>query len=250
MPYADNNGVRIHYEVESEGPPLILVHGFLGSLNDWRRFGYVDRLKDHYQLVLIDARAHGASGKPHAISDYGRSLMASDVLAVMDSASIDRAHYWGYSMGGTIAFGLAKLAPDRFESMIVGAATHEAPPNATRMAEGLATGIEAFVTALEARGPLPPPTRAAFLANDAEALSACILALAQDNAPGNPEDFAMSCLAYAGEDDEGCARFLEMSTRMPHASFVALPGLNHITGLLRSDIVLPHVTAFLAKVAI
>ena len=32
MPYADNNGVRIHYEVEGNGPPLVLQHGGTGSL--------------------------------------------------------------------------------------------------------------------------------------------------------------------------------------------------------------------------
>ena len=36
MPYADNQGVRIHYEMEGEGPPLVLQHGFSGSLEGWR----------------------------------------------------------------------------------------------------------------------------------------------------------------------------------------------------------------------
>ena len=36
MPYATNDGVRIHYEVEGNGTPLVLHIGFLGSLEDWR----------------------------------------------------------------------------------------------------------------------------------------------------------------------------------------------------------------------
>ena len=35
MPYADNQGVRIHYEVEGEGPPLVIQHGFTDSIQTW-----------------------------------------------------------------------------------------------------------------------------------------------------------------------------------------------------------------------
>ena len=61
VPYANNQGVRIHYEVEGSGPPLILHHGSFGSGLDWREFGYTDALKQDHQLILIDARGHGAS---------------------------------------------------------------------------------------------------------------------------------------------------------------------------------------------
>ena len=57
--YANNDGVKIHYEVEGEGEPLVLVHWWTGSTEDWRMFGYVDALKDDYQLILIDMRGHG-----------------------------------------------------------------------------------------------------------------------------------------------------------------------------------------------
>ena len=59
MPHANNNGVRIHYHVEGEGSPLVLQHGFPWSIQSWSRSGYVDDLKSHYQLVLVDARGHG-----------------------------------------------------------------------------------------------------------------------------------------------------------------------------------------------
>ena len=49
MPYADNQGVRIHYQVEGDGPPLVLQHGFLQSIEDWHECGYVDALKGDYR---------------------------------------------------------------------------------------------------------------------------------------------------------------------------------------------------------
>ena len=45
MPYADNNGVRIYYQVEGDGSPLVLQHGFTQSMRRWYLHGYVDALK-------------------------------------------------------------------------------------------------------------------------------------------------------------------------------------------------------------
>ncbi|MSQ15436.1 MAG: hypothetical protein EXR50_06190 [Dehalococcoidia bacterium] len=51
MPYATNQGIRIHYEVEGAGPPLVLQHGFSSSMARWYDDGYVDALKPDYQLM-------------------------------------------------------------------------------------------------------------------------------------------------------------------------------------------------------
>ena len=56
MPYANNNGVKIYYEVEGEGPPLVLAHGNSRMLDYWRTYGYADALKTVFKLVLFDAR--------------------------------------------------------------------------------------------------------------------------------------------------------------------------------------------------
>lgn len=61
MPYADHQGTRIHYEVEGDGPPLVLQHGFTGNLKRWYSFGYVAALKSNYRLILVDARGHGGA---------------------------------------------------------------------------------------------------------------------------------------------------------------------------------------------
>jgi pimeloyl-ACP methyl ester carboxylesterase len=66
MAYADNGSVRIYYQVEGEGPVLVLQHGFSESVVDWYESGYVEALRPHYRLILIDARGHGASAPPPA----------------------------------------------------------------------------------------------------------------------------------------------------------------------------------------
>jgi pimeloyl-ACP methyl ester carboxylesterase len=63
VPYARNAGS--HYEVTGAGPPLVLQHGFMCSLDEWDELGYVAALSAQYRLILIDARGHGSSDKPH-----------------------------------------------------------------------------------------------------------------------------------------------------------------------------------------
>ena len=56
MPYANNNGVRIFYEVDGSGPPLMMHHGSFQSGHDLRDFGYVNVLKRDYQVILRAAQ--------------------------------------------------------------------------------------------------------------------------------------------------------------------------------------------------
>ena len=99
MPFADNDGIRIHYKIEGEGTPLILLYGFMDTLEQWYEQGYVDSLKESYKLVIIDLRGHGLSAKPHDSKLYSMKHLTSDIIAVMNDSGIEKAHFWGYSMG-------------------------------------------------------------------------------------------------------------------------------------------------------
>jgi len=55
----------------------------------------------------------------------------------------------------------------------------------------------------------------------------------------------MPCLLFVGEDDPRFARVQECVNVLPNATFFALPGCDHIAGLARSELVVPHVRAFL-----
>src|SRR6476646_2643416 len=148
MPDAHNGVIRIHYETEGAGPPLLLHHGSSGSGADWRDLGYVDALKHEYKLILIDARGAGASDKPHDAAAYDPALRASDVVAVLDDLGIRHTHYFGYSLGGWVGFLLAKYAPDRCTSLILGGA-HPYDEDMQPVRDRMPKEMDAFMTAME-----------------------------------------------------------------------------------------------------
>jgi len=254
MPFAaSTDGVRIHYEVEGSGPPLVLSHWFAGSLEDWREFGYVDALRDEYQLLLVDARGHGLSEKPHDVEAHTTDQYARDIVAVLDDLGIETSHYWGYSNGGYVGFAAALLAPERFRSFVIGGAdpwwTPEWSTFADELIGKLEQGLETMIAwSEEWLGPWPTPLRERGLANDSQALIARFTNIHFD--PGYRERLAEirhPALIYRAEGDDQAEFARETAALMPNADYRELPELNHMTALTRSDLVLPHVRSYLAQ---
>ena len=255
MPFADNNGIRIHYEVEGEGPPLVLCHGYLGSSEGWRINGYVEALKDCYKLILLDARGHGYSDKPHNQEAYSDELMVVDVISVLDELNIEKAHFLGYSMGGLIGWLIRKYARDRFISLIIGGAVpseqnHDVHKINERWLSPLRKGNEAVVAFLEKEdgAKLPSAFKRILLNNDPEALIAADNFF-QDRVEYNETEAntTLPCLLYMGEADLNHAEGKKCVDVLPNVTFVTLPDLNHTQSFIRSELVLPHILKFLAN---
>jgi pimeloyl-ACP methyl ester carboxylesterase len=108
------DGVPIAYEVIGTGRPLMLLHGFPESRACWLEAGYVERFAARgRQLVLVDCRGHGESGKPYQPTAYSARKCAADVAVVLDDAGIAWTDVMGHSMGGAIALAAALHIPDR-----------------------------------------------------------------------------------------------------------------------------------------
>lgn len=252
MPYATNDGVRIYYEVEGNGQPLVLHTGFIMTLDLWRQEGedYTAALRDTFQLILLDPRGQGRSDKPHDPGAYTHAARVGDVLTVLDDVDVDRAHYWGYSMGGHVGFMLGALAPDRLRSLIIGGASpygEEIDPSEDPLYQSLLLGMDVFTATFErAFGPISKGIRERWLAEDAEALAAAwlVMGVPQMVVEALPT-IHVPTLLYVGTEDEPDP--VERAAKvMPDATFVALDGLNHLE--MRPDLVLPHVLGFLERV--
>ena len=259
MPYINNQGVIIHYEVEGKGPPLVLIHGLMGKLENWHDLGYTQELSKDYRLILLDARGHGASDKPVAPGSYQPKLFADDVLAVMDELKIDKAHYFGYSMAAKIGFyGIARYALPRFHSLVLGGSSPyraeiEIKICDERISETrlmVEKGVEDYIAYLEKRdGPLSPRGKAQLLANDPRVILAFVLEY--ETWPGVQDTLPViniPCLIYAGEFDPRGIGGKKGAAHMPMATFVSIPKLSHPQCWRHSEIVLPYVKKFLTEV--
>ena len=119
MPYATNIGVKIHYQVEGTGQPIIMLHGLAGNSKIYCINGFIDNLKKDYKLILIDMRGFGKSDKPHDPASYSYRKFIDDVIAVLDAAKVDQAHLYGHSFGGWFTYGLAHYYTNRIKSLII-----------------------------------------------------------------------------------------------------------------------------------
>lgn len=120
MPYVDSSGVKIFWEEEGVGDPLLLIMGLGYSRDMWNRTLPV--VAQRYRTISFDNRGVGHSDVPPG--PYPIPVMAADAAAVMDSAGVERAHVFGISMGGMIAQEFALQYPDRVRSLILGCTSH------------------------------------------------------------------------------------------------------------------------------
>src|SRR5689334_3905667 len=74
--FFDSKGVKIHYTVEGQGEPVVLIHGFAANIQfQWGLPGIRSALAKQYRVIALDCRGHGQSGKPHAPSMYGMEIV-------------------------------------------------------------------------------------------------------------------------------------------------------------------------------
>ena len=116
MPYANSNGVKIWWEEQGRGEPILAIMGLSFSLEMWHRTAPI--LARKFRVILFDNRGIGRSEVPRG--PYLIPRMAADAAAVMSAAGVRSAHIMGASMGGMIAQEFAIRYPERVRSMLLG----------------------------------------------------------------------------------------------------------------------------------
>ena len=107
--------ILAHRDFGGEGlPPLVILHGMLGSSRNWQTAGR--DLAGRFHVLAVDLRNHGDSFHAREM-DYPR--LAGDVVAWMDAFGVERAHVLGHSMGGKTAMRLAVDHPLRVGKLVV-----------------------------------------------------------------------------------------------------------------------------------
>lgn len=132
-------GAEIHYEEHGSGPPLVLLHGFMGCADTWEP--HVARLAEHYRVIVPELRGHGRSTNPAGTFTHRQS--ARDVLALLDRLGVGRFSALGISSGGMTLLHAATSQPERIERMVLIGATSYFPEQAREIMRG-STSLEAM----------------------------------------------------------------------------------------------------------
>ena len=117
MPAIRHDHLSLHYEIDgSDKSPCLILSNALGtSLELWAP--QLPVLADHFKLLRYDGRGHGCSGVASAVCTVAK--FGEDVIALMDHAAIERAHFCGIGLGGMVGLWLASHYPTRIERLIV-----------------------------------------------------------------------------------------------------------------------------------
>lgn len=147
MARIDVGHITLNVEERGEGPPFIFIPGLVGLLNAWQY--QVDEFSKRYRCISLDHRGAGESDRV-PLDQYSTEAIAGDVIALLDTLGIEKAHMAGTSTGGAILQNLAIDHPDRIRSCIFSNTWTKADEyvNRVQMARrqiALAEGEEAYV---------------------------------------------------------------------------------------------------------
>lgn len=96
------------------GGPLIILHGLMGSLDNWQTMAR--QLADHLQVYIVDQRNHGRS--PHT-DTHSYQDMVDDLEEFMQQRGLEKAHLLGHSMGGKVVMKFALQHPEKVLSLVI-----------------------------------------------------------------------------------------------------------------------------------
>lgn len=116
MARIDIGHITLNCADQGDGPAFIFIPGLVGLYDAWSF--QLDHFAQHYRCVSLDHRGTGDSDKPSGPGAYSTQVIADDVIALMDTLGIDKAHIAGTSTGGCILQILALDHPDRVRACI------------------------------------------------------------------------------------------------------------------------------------
>ena len=110
MPVAITGSTSIDYDINGEGPPLLLIGGL--GFGRWGWFKQVPAFSRHFRTITFDVR--GERRLENGVGD-----LAGEVVALLDHLGVKKAHVLGSSLGGFVAQELALIRPDLVDRLVL-----------------------------------------------------------------------------------------------------------------------------------
>jgi len=231
------DGISIAYDEMGDGPPVLMHHGFgSNSATNWVRPGLAAAVAEIGRTaILIDARGHGESDKPHEPAAYAQGAMARDVSVLFDELGVAEADVVGYSMGSFVALALAE-SDARVRSLVLGGA------GLAQVTMGRSEQAERIAEALEApdRKGIEDARAMAFRyfaeATGADRTALAAVMRAPGRAPGIDAIRAISLptLVVNGEQDTLIGPPAALAEVIPGATFQPVPG-DHLSAVVKPE---------------
>ena len=113
----DSIRLSVHEAGPSDGPAVVLCHGFPELAYSWRH--QVPALAEAgFRVLVPDQRGYGASDRPEAIEDYSLDHLMGDLVRLLDAREIEQAVFVGHDWGGFVAWGMPIAYPDRTAGVV------------------------------------------------------------------------------------------------------------------------------------
>jgi pimeloyl-ACP methyl ester carboxylesterase len=240
--YADADGLRVYYEVQGTGEPLVLLHGSFMTIDaTWATLR--PTLSKSRQVIAIELQGHGHTADRDRPMSYER--MADDVAAVLRHLGIERADVLGYSMGGTVATGVALRHPPLVKKLIVVSAVFDNRGWEPQVFEQFKALPKDFA---------PKPLTDAYekVAPDPKrwpVLVAKVKTMVTGFEGWKREDLqamkAPLLIVMGDRDGFRAEHALEIERLVPNGQLAFIPGGDHFFLWSRADLLLPMITSFL-----
>ena len=255
------DGAELYYEVQGEGPPLLLVPG-LGGVGTFFA-EHVPELAKRFRVVVHDHRGTGRS-TPSRI-DYSVEQMTGDLLQLMDALDLRKAHLCGHSTGGVIGQTLALDRPERLDRLVLSATWTKADAYFHRLLEVRAETLRKAGPALYVRSNalwMRPPAltrdrlehetkleEAAIAAfPPVEVMLSRIAAIRRFDRSSELGNIRHKTLVFVARDDMVTPRYYseELARLIPDARLVMLPDGGHFYPNVHGETFRRTVSDFLA----
>jgi pimeloyl-ACP methyl ester carboxylesterase len=242
--FPGRDGLELAYRSIGTGRPIVLLHGFTGSGQQFLRHGLAAALAGHgYRVIVPDLRGHGDSSRPHDPAAYPPDVLADDGLALIDHLQLRDYDLGGYSLGGRIVLRMLARGA-RPAHAIIGGQGLDALGGPTNRTGGYRRTLTAIVSGDRLEPGSPQALSADWLAQSGADPRALLHVL--DTFVETPDaalaEITTPTLVVAGDQDERQAETL--AAALPCARYVQVPG-NHFTALLSQELV-AAILAFLA----
>lgn len=251
MPTAERDGVKLCFEDEGTGPPVLLHTGGCGDGRMWALAGYTEALAGH-RRIIVDHRGHGRSDSPKEVEAHRVEEYVADVEAVLDAAGVEAVAFVGYSAGATVGFRFAATHPDRCSALVAlgGFPEPDDDPagNVAYAAEVRNIGARSAIEQLSAIEEEPAPEWLVDQLCTTETEMFALLVEGWSQASNGWELLPrISCpaLLIIGEHEADGESARRSAAQMADGRVEVLPGFGHLQAFWHSEVTAPLIRDFL-----